>query len=459
MIEKTGSGRMKTLLPMWDSVGKRSTRGSPLTDPEVGKPHPIAATVKETLNEPGEPLSSAIREKMEARLGYDFSSIRIHADARAAESSDALNARAYTAGNDIAFAEGQFNPETVGGSELLAHELVHTAQQNSASIGTGLSVTERTDPQEVGAENRSLPLPFLAGAYSSIQHVTTVELARAEPNKSRVNPEVAQLPWSLYVDNFQNVIYDLSYRAEGGNLSTWLTVVYADGTQIDISVYDLVGESMSSDGMHDLMAGAYVGQGGRIFPQRMNPSTTPRLWAARESAIQAMEEYNYQFMLNTLPAVMFIITMPLMMPGKQPVATREPISRRPPLLKTGLAGFSATENAVIAEAKAILSSPQMAEIRAAYTAGKSVTVRVGTRIIQFEPGLPASGMTMFGENGFLIGKEAFASEVELTKTILQELYRLSTSAIGEGAAASGAAVSAETQAAFQFAERAYEAAF
>ncbi len=33
----------------------------------------------------------------------------------------------------------------------------------------------------------------------------------------------------------------------------------------------------------------------------------------------------------------------------------------------------------------------------------------------------ASGMTMFGENGFLIGNEAFASDAELGKAILHEL--------------------------------------
>jgi DNA-directed RNA polymerase subunit RPC12/RpoP len=69
----------------------------------------------------------------------------------------------------------------------------------------------------------------------------------------------------------------------------------------------------------------------------------------------------------------------------------------------------------------------MATIRAAFKAGRSVTVKIAGRIIQYEPGLPASGMTMFGENGFLIGREAFTSEAELAKTVLHELYRLTTS--------------------------------
>jgi hypothetical protein len=61
-------------------------------------------------------------------------------------------------------------------------------------------------------------------------------------------------------------------------------------------------------------------------------------------------------------------------------------------------------------------------------------------------------MTMFGENGFLIGREAFASQSELGKTVLHELYRLGTSASGSGV--SGGLATSETAAAFDFSERA-----
>ncbi len=68
-------------------------------------------------------------------------------------------------------------------------------------------------------------------------------------------------------------------------------------------------------------------------------------------------------------------------------------------------------------------------------------------------------MTMFGEKGFVIGRNAFASETELTKTILHETYRLRTSQVGASGAASQAAVTAETMAAEGFAERAFDALF
>ena len=67
-----------------------------------------------------------------ATSGYDFSGVRIHTDARAAASAEAVNAQAYTVGRDIVFGAGQYAPGTDEGRRLLAHELTHTLQQQSA---------------------------------------------------------------------------------------------------------------------------------------------------------------------------------------------------------------------------------------------------------------------------------------------------------------------------------------
>jgi Domain of unknown function (DUF4157)/Annexin len=64
--------------------------------------------------------------------GWDFSQVRIHTDARAAESTSAVNALAYTVGNNIVFGSGQYAPETTNGRRLLAHELTHVVQQRGA---------------------------------------------------------------------------------------------------------------------------------------------------------------------------------------------------------------------------------------------------------------------------------------------------------------------------------------
>lgn len=71
----------------------------------------------------------------------------------------------------------------------------------------------------------------------------------------------------------------------------------------------------------------------------------------------------------------------------------------------------------------------------------------------YEPGLPSSGFTLFGEHGFAMGPEAFANEAETGKTVLHEMHRLSTSQAASGVSAGLA--SSETQSAFDFANNAY----
>jgi RHS repeat-associated protein len=117
-------------------------------------------------------------------------------------------------------------------------------------------------------------------------------------------------------------------------------------------------------------------------------------------------------------------------------------------------GLGAVESAIMREASAILGSAEMEAVRAAHAAGKAITVRIGGRMIQYEPELAASGMTAFGQNGFLIGREAFGSVGELEKTLLHELYRLYTSQNAAGVSAGLAA--AETNAASNFAEHMIE---
>jgi Domain of unknown function (DUF4157) len=70
---------------------------------------------------------------MESAFGYDFSRVRVHTDARAAELSADLNARAFTIGSDIAFGTGEYQPGTLIGDALVAHELAHVVQQSGAS--------------------------------------------------------------------------------------------------------------------------------------------------------------------------------------------------------------------------------------------------------------------------------------------------------------------------------------
>lgn len=82
----------------------------------------------------GAPLPPPVRSYFEARFGYDFSRVRVHADRTAAESARGIQARAYTVGRDVVFGEGCYAPDTAGGKSLLAHELAHVVQQDGGRI-------------------------------------------------------------------------------------------------------------------------------------------------------------------------------------------------------------------------------------------------------------------------------------------------------------------------------------
>src|SRR2546425_7571172 len=77
----------------------------------------------------GDPLASGARAEMEARFGRDFSAVRVHSDNQAAAVARSIGARAFTAGQEIAFDRGEYRPETPDGRRLLAHELTHVTQQ------------------------------------------------------------------------------------------------------------------------------------------------------------------------------------------------------------------------------------------------------------------------------------------------------------------------------------------
>jgi hypothetical protein len=85
--------------------------------------------VHEALRSPGQPIDTATRAFMEPRFGQDFSRVRVHTDTKAARSTEAVNALAYTVGSDVVFGAGRYLPQTAQGQHLLAHELTHVVQQ------------------------------------------------------------------------------------------------------------------------------------------------------------------------------------------------------------------------------------------------------------------------------------------------------------------------------------------
>lgn len=84
--------------------------------------------VNDVLASDGQPLDDATRAFMEPRFGHDFGAVRVHTDSQAAESAEAVSARAYTVGSDVVFGEGEYAPGSSEGQRLIAHELTHVVQ-------------------------------------------------------------------------------------------------------------------------------------------------------------------------------------------------------------------------------------------------------------------------------------------------------------------------------------------
>ena len=81
---------------------------------------------------PGRALDPTTRAEMENGFGQDFGHVRVHTDARAAESARSVNALAYTSGRDVVFGAAQYAPQSADGRRLLAHELTHVVQQRES---------------------------------------------------------------------------------------------------------------------------------------------------------------------------------------------------------------------------------------------------------------------------------------------------------------------------------------
>jgi len=99
-------------------------------------PHGLESQIN-AIKGGGRPLAESERAYFEPRFGYDFGQVRMHTDIRAAETAQAVNAQAFTVGNDVVFGIGKYSPHTAQGKSLLSHELTHVIQQ-----GTDLAVHE-----------------------------------------------------------------------------------------------------------------------------------------------------------------------------------------------------------------------------------------------------------------------------------------------------------------------------
>jgi len=128
----------------------------------------------------GRPLDSGIAGQVGGLYGADLSGVRIHTDECAAGMADSMGARAFTVGSDIAFAPGEYQPGTLVGDALLAHELAHAVQQGS---GTQLKAEDGShddagdeEEADVAAASAVMSSRGIAGSLSALAGRVTPSL-------------------------------------------------------------------------------------------------------------------------------------------------------------------------------------------------------------------------------------------------------------------------------------------
>jgi len=157
IFDEGGQGRSGALVNIF-----RASRNGDGID---GKLSPDRVPLGSAFDEPRR-LDVSTLSRMGSFLGGDFSGVRIHTGPGAAEVTRRFNAEAVTVKDHIFFAPGRFNPTSVEGQKLIAHELTHVLQKGRANLDV------RT------AEGEALHSEHSYGPSPSME---TLNLRRPEP--------------------------------------------------------------------------------------------------------------------------------------------------------------------------------------------------------------------------------------------------------------------------------------
>ena len=149
---------------------KSSTSDSPpssINKKSVDK-HPLDSLESsiQQLKGSGRSLDPHLQNKMEQAMGADFSGVKIHTNSQANQINNSIQAKAFTTGQDIFFRQGDYDPDSRYGQELLAHELTHVMQQNGSELQhQGMQIQCKLTPDQIKHINRiraarNLPLVY-----------------------------------------------------------------------------------------------------------------------------------------------------------------------------------------------------------------------------------------------------------------------------------------------------------
>lgn len=144
------------------------------SDHEFGEINVTAGTPRQRA------LPHAVRSKLGAAFGSDLSNITF----QEGRGPEAAGADALAQGSTIQFAQGEFDPNSHAGVELIAHEITHVAQQRSGRVrGNGVTRQPHLEAEAEATAARVMD-GKPAGIHLPSSSTATQGAAPAQPGKS-----------------------------------------------------------------------------------------------------------------------------------------------------------------------------------------------------------------------------------------------------------------------------------
>ena len=152
----------------------------------------------------GQSLDTTVRQKMGGAMGTDFSGVRVHTGNESNQLNEQLGAKAFTTGSDLFFRDGEYNPHSSSGQELIAHELTHVVQQGSGAVPSRGKMAVNAPGDQFEQEADSVAKQVYSGAAPGVQrqempeeeevqakHIQREELPEEEVQTMRIQREAA----------------------------------------------------------------------------------------------------------------------------------------------------------------------------------------------------------------------------------------------------------------------------
>lgn len=163
-------------------------------------------------------LDKAVQAKMEKSFQEDFSEVKVTKDS---EEASEMGAQAFTQGDKIHFAPGNYKPHSTEGQELIGHELAHVIQQKQGRV--------KANTQSKGAPVNDDPVieqeADIMGRKAAAGEVASKNKSQKTYSKSTSKALQAQTDQELlYQIAPQQAIYEfaahhLAYKDEGAELN------------------------------------------------------------------------------------------------------------------------------------------------------------------------------------------------------------------------------------------------